>query len=197
MNTTLSTWTLIKKDVERYTGSPAFGFWKTLKMCYYEEALFYSILFRICGRVMRIRNPVLRFPLKMVFVWILYRCCSVALGIHIDLEAAIGKGLYIGHHGCIFIGAVEIGEYCNISQEVTIGQGRLGTAREGRPTIGNRVYIAPGAKIFGQITIGNNVSIGANTVISKDIPDNAIVVGNPGRIVGYQESSVHIQNVLE
>jgi serine O-acetyltransferase len=197
MQETLSTWTLIKEDVKRYTGSPAFSFWQTLKMCFIEEALFFGILFRLCQRILRIGNPLVRYPLKLVFEWILYRFLSVILGISMDLEATIGKGFYIGHFGCIFVGRVEIGDYCNISQEVTIGRGRLGTAREGLPTIGNRVYIAAGAKIFGQITVGNNVSIGANTVVSKDIPDNAIVVGNPGRIVGYQEDTVHIHNVIE
>ena len=107
MTETLSAWRLIKEDVKRYTGSPAFSFWKTFKMCYYEEALFYSILFRICQGVLKIKNPVVRFPLKLIFVWILYRGCSVTLGIYIDLEAAIARGLYIGHYGCIFIGPVE------------------------------------------------------------------------------------------
>ena len=96
----------------------------------------------------------------------------------------------------IFVGNVEMGKFCNISHQVTIGiGGRQDSELEGVPTIGNYVYIAPGAKIFGKIRIGNNVSIGANAVVSKDIPDNATVVGNPGRIVGYQEKNKNIHNV--
>ena len=53
--------------------------------------------------------------------------------------------------------------------------------------IGDNVYMAPGAKIFGKITIGNNVKIGANAVIHKDIPDNAVVVLDPGfKIVSFK-----------
>lgn len=197
MNDTLSCWRLIKEDITRYTGSPRFEFWKTLRAFYFDEALIVGVLFRICQAINSIRFPLLRLPLKIVFSWFLYRSWMIILGIYIDLDATIGKGLYIGHHGGIFIGPVTMGDYCNISQGVTVGSGRLGTAREGRPTIGDRVYIAPGAKIFGQIAIGSHVSIGANAVVSKDIPDNSIVVGNPGRIVGRQEENIHIHNVFD
>ena len=59
------------------------------------------------------------------------------------------------------------------------------------------MWVGPGAKLFGGIKIGNNVSIEANAVVSKDIPDNAIVIGNPGRIVGYQEQNKLINNAYE
>ena len=197
MNDTLTCWQLIKEDLTRYTGSRYFDFWKTVRAIYYDEALIVSFLFRICQAINTIKFRIIRLPLKLVFSLILYRTWTVMLGIYIDLDATVGKGLYIGHYGGIFIGPVVLGDYCNISQGVTIGSGRLGTAREGRPTIGHRVYIAPGAKIFGQIAIGSNVSIGANAVVSKNIPDNSIVVGNPGRIVGQQEENIHIHNVFE
>jgi serine O-acetyltransferase len=197
MTDTLSCWQLIREDVSRYTGSRAFHLWKTARAGYYDEALVVGVLFRVCQAIHRIKNPILRFPLKLIFSVILYRTFTISLGIYLDLDATVGKGLYIGHYGGIFIGPVVLGDYCNISQGVTVGSGRLGTVREGRPVIGDRVYIAPGAKIFGQITIGSNVSIGANAVVSKNIPDNSIVVGNPGRIVGQQEKNIHIHNVFE
>ncbi|GAA3319001.1 hypothetical protein GCM10020331_024100 [Ectobacillus funiculus] len=57
------------------------------------------------------------------------------------------------------------------------------------PKIGNNVYIGPGAKIFGGITIGNNVSIGANSVVTKDVPDNVTVVGIPAKIIAENTKS--------
>ena len=92
----------------------------------------------------------------------------------------IGPGLYIGHFGGIIVSsAAVIGENCNISHGVTIGA--AGTRqRGGVPRIGNNVYIGPGAKVFGRITIGNNVKIGANCVVHKDVPENAVVALNPG-----------------
>lgn len=109
---------------------------------------------------------------------------QILWGIELPRSAAIGAGLYIGHFGGITIspGAV-IGCRCNLSNNITIGLSGQGE-RSGVPTIGNDVYIAPGARLFGRIRIGDNVKIGANAVIHKDIPDNAIVVLDPGfRIV--------------
>jgi len=107
-------------------------------------------------------------------------------GIEIPRSATIGEGFYIGHYGGITISPnAKIGKNCNISQLVTIGVSGQGDKR-GAPTIGDNVYIAPGAKLFGKITIGNNVKIGANAVVHKDIPDNAIVVLDPGfSIISY------------
>lgn len=62
----------------------------------------------------------------------------------------------------------------------------IGSVRsKGSPTIGNNVVLSAGSKVIGKITIGNNVMIGANTVVTKDVPDNAVVVGNPSKIINY------------
>ena len=81
-----------------------------------------------------------------------------------------------------------IGKSANISQQVTIGV--FGhSERRGSPRIGDNVYIAPEAKVFGKIIVGNNVMIGANCVVHKDIPDNAIVVLDPGfKVLSYEGS---------
>jgi len=85
-------------------------------------------------------------------------------------------------------GANRKGKGVSISQLVTIGISVQGEKR-GAPTIGDDVYIAPGAKLLGKIHIGNNVKIDANVVVRKDIPENATVVLDPGfRVVGNQAS---------
>ncbi len=97
-------------------------------------------------------------------------------GISLSRSTEIGEGFYIGHYGGIFIaGDVKIGKNVNISQDVTIGLSGKGN-KKGCPVIGDNVYIAPGAKLFGKIYIGNNVKIGANAVVYKDVPDDSIVV---------------------
>ena len=114
---------------------------------------------------------------------------ELTTGITIETSADIGPGLYIGHYGNIFIGGdVIIGKMVNISQEVSVGYGGRGQ-NWGRPRrIGDCVYIAPGAKIVGKITIGSHVVVGANSVVSKSIPDNAVVLGVPARIINYDSS---------
>jgi len=185
-----SFWTIIKADILRYTGSRKFSIWSTIKAFYYEEGLIIIILFRLIQKISSLNKVfiILILPLKLIL-----KILSILLGIRIDIKAKIGKGLYIGHYGGIFIGNVEMGKYCNISHQVTIGFSGNIPDRYGVPTIGEYVYLAPGAKLFSKIRIGNNVDIGANAVVSKDIPDNAIVVGNPGRIIGYKK----INNIYE
>lgn len=107
-------------------------------------------------------------------------------GIEIPRGATIGPGLYIGHYGGITVSSgTVIGRDCNLSQSITIGVSGADEKR-GAPRIGDNVYIAPGARLFGRINIGNNVKIGANAVIHKDLPDNAIAVMDPGfKIISY------------
>jgi len=75
-----------------------------------------------------------------------------------------------------------LGSDVNLSQQVTIGVGGFGD-RRGTPVIGDRVYIGPGAKIFGPITIGDESIIGANAVVNRSVPPRSIVVGVPGRVI--------------
>ena len=186
-----SFWTIIKTDIQCYEGYAKNRIWRMIKRFYIYESLYVVILFRLIQKSIQLKIPFLPILLKLI-----YKILSIFFGIRIDLKAKIGKGLYIGHYGGIFVGNVEMGKFCNISHQVTIGiGGRQDSELEGVPTIGNYVYIAPGAKIFGKIRIGNNVSIGANAVVSKDIPDNDTVVGNPGRIVGYQEKNICLDNI--
>ena len=90
-------------------------------------------------------------------------------------------------HGCygIFIsGGAKIGRNAVIFQHVTIGSNSLNdSARTGSPTIGEAVYIGAGAKIIGEITIGNNCRIGANAIVYKDMPPNSVAVQSPTRMI--------------
>jgi serine O-acetyltransferase len=80
-----------------------------------------------------------------------------------------------------------LGECCNISQGITIGQAGRGD-QQFVPIIGDRVYIGPGAKLFGKLTIGNDVAIGANAVVTRDLPDNAVAVGIPAKVINLGSS---------
>lgn len=85
-----------------------------------------------------------------------------------------GKGLTIWHWGPIIINpATQIGENCTLYPGVLIGHKKPG---EGAAIIGNNVFIGAGTKIIGPVKIGNNVTIGQNCVITKDVPDNSVVV---------------------
>lgn len=132
-------------------------------------------------------------------VSILYRplakLVQCATGIDIPSSVVAGPGLYIGHFGCIFIhNQAIIGENVNLSQGVTIGVSGFGS-RRGVPKIGDRVYVGPGAKIFGPITIGSDCIIGANAVVNCDVPDHSIVAGVPARVI-RGATTAEIQEVI-
>lgn len=103
--------------------------------------------------------------------------------IEIHPGAKIGEGLFIDHGAGVVIGeTAEIGDNVTIYQGVTLG----GTGKEKgkrHPTIGNNVVISAGAKVMGSFKVGDNVKIGAGSVVLKEVPPNCTVVGVPGRIV--------------
>lgn len=112
----------------------------------------------------------LRFLLKKI---------SVKLGLTIP-ENVFGPGLAIVHYGTIVINSnSKIGANCRIHACTNIGAS--GGSKKA-PNIGNNVYIGPGAKIYGDITIGNNVAISANAVVNKSFEENSILLaGNPAK----------------
>ena len=104
-------------------------------------------------------------------------------GIEIHPGAKIGEGLFIDHGAGIVIGeTTEIGKNVTLYQGVTLG----GTGKEAgkrHPTIGNNVVVATGAKVLGSFKVGDYAKIGAGSVVLKEVPPFATVVGIPGRIV--------------
>ena len=103
-------------------------------------------------------------------------------GIEIHPAARIGHGVFIDHGMGIVIGETsEIGDNVNLLQGVTLGG--TSTRREKRhPTLLDNVTVGSGAKVIGAITVGENSRIGAGSVVVRDVPPNAVVVGVPGRV---------------
>ena len=178
---------LIYSDMYRYFGHQPFI--RNLYTLVWTFGATHSFWFRI-GQYLRSKSILVK-PLYYVARYI-QRIYMVRFGFEVSPETIVGSGLYIGHIGGITISRFAvIGRNCNISQGVTIGATQRGE-KAGAPIIGDNVYIGPGARVIGKITIGNNVAIGANAVVSKDLPDYAIAVGIPARSIGSEGSTGYI-----
>jgi len=132
------------------------------------------IFYRVTHFLRRLNIPLLPRWLSQVGKFI--------TGIEIHPGAEIGKELFIDHGMGVVIGETTIiGDGVTLYQGVTLG----GTGKEKgkrHPTIGNNVVVGTGAKVLGNINIGDNSYVGANAVVIKDVPPNSTVVGVPGRI---------------
>lgn len=109
----------------------------------------------------------------------------IVFGCVIPYQTKIGEGTSFGYYGLgiVLHPNAIIGKNCKISQQVTIG-GSIGQKEV--PRIGDSVVIGAGAKIIGNVIVGDNVIIGANSVVTRDIPNNAVAVGSPAKVIKYR-----------
>jgi len=177
----------VKSDLYRYAGNSSF-------LSYSYNMIFcpgfkYSFWMRTCAYLKS--HPVFRFLLFPI-AWLILNHYEYKYGISISYRVKIGSGFYIGHYGGIMVNpSVVIGKNCNISHQVTLGVVNRGD-RKGCPVIGDNVYIGPGAKVIGNVHVGNDVAIGANCVVTQDIPDNSVVVGVPGKVISSEGSMGYV-----
>lgn len=150
---------------------------KTIVVCYRIASYIYE------KKQKNIFIKVLGYPLvklyRSVFIW--------WMGVEIPDSVKIGKGLEIWHGTGLVINAGSIiGENALLRHTTTIGNKYEGS---GCPVIGNNVHIGAHSVIIGAITIGDNVIIGAGTIITKSIPPNSTAYGNPIKIVKNKQGN--------
>ncbi len=110
-------------------------------------------------------------------------------GIEIHPGAKIGSCVFIDHGMGVVIGeTAEVGDGCTIYQGVTLGGTSLYRGTKRHPTLGAGVVVGAGAKILGGFTVGEGARVGSNSVVVKEVPAGATVVGIPGRIVQGKEA---------
>jgi serine O-acetyltransferase len=117
------------------------------------------------------------------------RVTALIVGIEMEPRAHIGPGLLISSSGGIVIGAVTMGENCTISQGVTLGRSSTvaGQALRDLPTIGDRVFIGPGAIVAGPLALGDDASVAAGSLVTRDVPAGATATGVPATVVSRPE----------
>jgi serine O-acetyltransferase len=127
-----------------------------------------------------IRPILLRKPFSLCYK-VLEKLVHVATGVELPCEAVVGRNFVIDHFGGIVIsGYARFGDNCRIRTGVVVGLARVDDPCA--PVFGSNVDIGAGAKVLGRITIGDNVAIGANSVVTCDVPSDSIAVGVPARV---------------
>lgn len=150
----------------------------------YSMSFFYFFLF-----IPEFRN-VVYYRLGM-FKHLIQWLCPPLMPLYIRCPS-IAEGFMLQHGFSSTCGAEKMGYNCRVFQQVTLGyNGKY------RPVLGNNVIVCSGAKIFGKITVGNNVTVGANAVVCKDIPDNCVVGGIPAKIIKRLITPEALTNVIK
>ena len=173
------------EDLDVYAFRKSWPRWACLAVPLFYPSCWPIIVYRFGSWVVGLRPAWLRLPLYIIY-FPLKRIMELLTTIEISEYAVIGGGLFIAHLGNIVVGHhSKIGRFANMHQGVTLG-GEGGGG--GFPVIGDRVYFGAGAKIIGQVKIGDGAVIGANAVVTNDAPDNAILVGIPARAINFRGS---------
>lgn len=175
----------LHQDVERYT---ILDKRSALRQLATGPGLWLTIHYRFSRWVnLHLHLWVIR-QIAKAFCFVLRMLFKIFLNCELPATADIGAGLFLPHpYNIVIHEAARLGRNCNLGHEVTVGWAGRGE-KSGVPVLGDRVFIAPGAKVFGKITIGNDVAIGANAVVNKSLPNDAVAAGIPAKILSYESS---------
>ncbi|WP_296875420.1 hypothetical protein [Thomasclavelia sp.] len=172
----------IKSDIFRYYGTC--NFFIVLVGILTSSTIRWHVMFRMASQGNKIENMIGR---------IFYKISFIKNKIQIDFDTQIGYGLYIAHGGPIIVnGSAKIGNNCNLSQFCTIGSNKNLAAE-----IGDEVYIGPNVCLVEHVKIGNYATIGAGSVVTKDIPSKATAAGNYAKVIHYNKPGRFINNKWE
>lgn len=182
---------LLAADQYRYQAGAG---WKDFCRQWMRESGFrFTVVMRLCAFLRSQRLS--RYGAYHLCLW-LHRRMQVKYGTYIEFSTPIGGGLYLGHLNSIVVNTrSEIGENCTLGHGVTLGQTHERSRHPGVPVVGNRVYLGCGAKILGGIRIGHDVVVAPNAIVTKDVPENAVVGGIPAKILSQDGSHGYVSNI--
>jgi serine O-acetyltransferase len=155
--------------------------WLTHERNPWRQGLWVMVVYRFGRWRYRIQYRPLRMPFSFLYK-VLFALVQILTGVDLPCETRVGHRFKIEHFGGIVVsGDAVFGDDTIIRNGVTVGLRHTGV--RGSPIFGNRVDIGAGAKILGPISIGDDVTIGANSVVITDVPSNSVAVGIPARII--------------
>jgi serine O-acetyltransferase len=178
---------LIRSDWRRYSRlhKKRINFFLGVAIIFHNPGFIFTLMYRIERYFIIHKNPLLHY-LGWFFYPFYFLFSYYVFDTDISPQVKIGSGLYIHNRGIIFTNAAVVGNNAIFIGPITVGtKGLGGHTRYNRaaPNIGDNVTVFTGARIIGGVKIGNNVYVGANAVVVKDIPANSVVGGVPAKII--------------
>lgn len=179
---------LVRSDIARSLNDQAYTTWQALGALRRELGLQALLVYRF-GRLLRSgQHRVLLWPL-LAAGWLLYfpavllmRACY---GIRLALSAEIGPGCLVRHFGGIEVMNCRLGGRCSVGQQTRIGH----AAEPLGPQIGDGVWVGAHAQVWGAIHVGDGATVAPGARLNRNVPANALVVGDPGRVVARYDNS--------
>jgi len=184
-------WDVVRADIRRCVNEKETSVRRVLATVCNQMGLQAILVYRF-GRLLRAaRRQVVVWPL-LPLGWLLYGLAVLwvrrGYSIRIALSADIGAGFWVGHFGGVEVVNCRLGERCSVGQQTKVGRAE---DTEG-PQVGDGAWIGAHARIFGHVRVGNGVTIAPGARVTRNVPDRALVVGDPGRVVfrGYDNSQI-------
>lgn len=182
----------LRADIERYARAGWSGSWTSgLRIVLQNYGLHALVAYRLGRFLLGTRRSFHWWPLWLL-AWPAYFLLSAYVrtvyDIRLFLSADIGPGLHISHFGGILVRNCRLGARCSIAQLVQV---RSPDGKAG-PIIGDRVWIGAHCRITGHFRIGSGSTLGAGSVVQRDIPEKALCLGAPARIIipGYDNQPI-------
>lgn len=172
----------LKKYYFKYFGSTNPRKIDKIKLCYCHLGLHCVLMFRFTQFAYTVysKHRLKGLPLK-ILASIIRHIFLMLYQVEISTTSKIQPGFFISHIGNIHINAEKIGENCTMTHNITIGHNFRNNKT--LPCLGKNIWIGPGSVIVGKLKVGDNVTISAGTILTKSVPDNCLVSGNPARII--------------
>jgi serine O-acetyltransferase len=182
---------ILRADINRHRDQQAMSAWGKVGAIRRTPGLQAVFVYRF-GRLLDSRKKSIAVWPLLAVGWIVYALAAAVVrkgyGIRLSLSADIGPGFYVGHFGGVEVINCRLGQHCSVGQQTKVG-------RDGQidgPRIGNGAWIGAHSKVFGPVTIGDNVTIAPGARVTKDVPSRSLVAGDPGRIVSRNYDNARI-----
>jgi serine O-acetyltransferase len=184
-------WDAVLADLHRCVSESETSKRRVLSTVWNEMGLQAVLLYRFGQWLCASWKRILLWPV-LPFGWVMYALGALVVrrgyGIRLSLSADIGPGFWVGHFGGVEVVNCRLGERCSVGQQTKVGSAQ---DVEG-PLVGNGVWIGAHARIMGPVRVGNGATIAPGARVTKNVPERALVVGDPGRVVfrGYDNTQI-------